>query len=731
MDEFSLLQESKRQKREELNKEKKKEKKNAKNIEEDQLQKFVKAFNDSTYTNEKITFHDVRTLYDLKISLRKLYSLKQYIIRSNLKFKSLFINPYLFSKRYPPALTYKQCEHLEIELNIQNISDNDKLESFVIYVISNNSFNNDSYCSDKTLKYNINREIKIINKKIIENNVYGKQRENLRLLQNKALLEKSINNVTVREYVTFEHYSRDGRKLKYNNIGTTLEYIRKQEQECQEIIRGYNSLDIDNEEEEEETPYEFDLNTDSEHEEEEDKLPYEFDLNTDSEHDEKENNEDEEITIDDIPADVLKVIGTQTLNEKQSEGLLNALNNPLSVITGGPGCGKTTLINSLNKYFNKIKLQTVNLAFCGKAVRTISHRLGKLEMSECYTLHKFLYNEIYKEDADYSDCVIIVDEVSMLDLNMLHTLLKYAEKEDARLIFVGDNDQLPPIGIGNPFEAIIQNIVKENIPYVKLDTQMRFDNIDIPNMLVDIKSKTFPMKNKYDKSLNIININKEHFDMFNFLKENKMYDKSTLMNRDSILFLTPEHDKDYGKNSLNKTLQSLINDNCNEDNIICKTYSNIFYNGDKVIRIHNNYTREISRYNGDEAIIEIHNENREKKIKEPKIKVMYWNKYKNEYGNSNGYLMFEEIITMRELKDEFDLGYARTIHKSQGGEATQVVLFGPLSEHSSWNRSNGVKLLRVAVSRAKNKVHMICNPEHIKDVLKKDTCLSTSKMFKY
>ena len=694
MDEFSLLQESKRQKKEEQDKEKRKEKKKAKNTEEELLQKFVKTFNDSKYTNEKINFHDVKTLYDLKFSLRKMYSIKQSIISSkgNLKFRYIFENPFLFSKRYPPVLTYKQSEQLEIELNIQNIADNDKLESFVIYIINNNSFNNDSYCSDKTLKYNIDREIKVINKKIIENNVYGKQRENLKLLQNKALLEKSINDVTVREYVTFEHYSRDGRKLRYNNVGTTLEYIRNQEQECEEIIREFTA-------------------DDSEVDEEED--------------------DDEKITIDDIPADVMKVVGTQTLNEKQCVGLLNALNNPLSVITGGPGSGKTTLISALNKYFNKIKLKTVNVAFCGKAVRTISHRLGKLEMSECFTLHKFLYNEIYKEDADFGGCVIIVDEVSMLDLNMLHTLLLYSQKIDARLVFVGDNDQLPPIGIGNPFESIIKHIVKEKIPYVKLDTQMRFDNGGIPDMLTDIKTKTFPNPKKYGASFNMIDVNNGYFDVYNFLKENKMYDKKTLMNPDGILFLTPEHDKTYGKNDLNKTLQSLINENCNNDNLICKTFNSSFYNGDKVLRIHNNYTRDVSRYNGDEAIIEVRIKKEKGSKKEPLVKVMYWNKNKNDYGNSSGFDVFEEIITMRELKDEFDLGYARTIHKSQGGEADQVVLFGPLRDHSSWIRSNGVKLLRVAVSRAKNKVHMVCNSEHIKDVIKKDTCLSTSKMFKY
>ena len=711
MDEFALLQQSKRDKKEKMEQTKKEEKKKAKNTEEELLEKFVKAFNDSKYTTERINLQTVKRLYDLKISLRKLYSIKQHICRSNgdLKFIFLFENPFIFSKQYPPVLSYKQSEHLEIELNIPDIPDNDKLESFVIYVINNNCFNNDSYCSDKTLKYNINREIKIISKKIMENNVYGKQRENLNLLKNKELLEKSINKVTIREYVTFEHYSKDGRKLKYNNVGTTLEYIRNQEQECQEIIREFIASDV---EEDEETQALKLLSGTGYIEEEED-------------------DDDEEITIDDIPQDVLKVIGTQKLNEKQIEGLLNALNNPLSVITGGPGCGKTTLINALNKYFNKIKLKTVNVAFCGKAVRTISHRLGRLEMSDCFTLHKFLYNEIYKEDADFDGCVIIVDEVSMLDLNMLYTLLIYSQKVNTRLVFVGDNDQLPPIGIGNPFESIITNIVKEKIPYVKLETQMRFDNGGIPDMLTDIKNKTFPNPERYGSSFNMIDVNKREFDLYTFLKENKMFDKTTLMNPDNILFLTPEHDKKYGKNELNKILQSLINENCNDDNIICKTFNNTYYNEDKVLRVHNNYTRDISRYNGDEAIIELYIKKEGKKKKEPLVKVKYWNKNKNEYGNSIGHDIYEEVITVRELKDEFDLGYARTIHKSQGGEATQVVLFGPLNEHTSWRRSNGVKLLRVAVSRAKNKVHMICEPENIKDVIKKEICLSTTKMFRY
>lgn len=657
-----------------------------KSKEEQQLNSFVKSYNDSYLIGETITYISVKTLYDLKISLAKLYNIKRHITNSvGFKFLHLFENPYIFSKMYPPVITHKQSEKLEIELNIINIPEKDKLESFIIYIISNNCNNNDIYCSEKTLNYYIKKELEYSTKIINEHNLYGKQRDNLKLLENKVLLKKSIRNVTVREYITFEHYMKST-KTKYNAAGITLKTIKYQEDECTRIIRELNDYDAEDAEDDEDL-----------------------------------------VSIETISCDVLKVSGNKVLNEKQVEGLLNSINNPFSVIAGGPGVGKTTLIRAINKYFNENDLLSINLAFCGKAVRTMSHKIGDLKKSYCFTLHKFLYNEIYKEDADFTDCAVIVDEISMIDLNMLYTLLSFSDKNNTRLVFVGDNDQLPPIGIGNPFESITVNIKKEKIPYVMLDAQMRFDNQGIPDMLADFKNKSFPISEKYGKAYNMIDINNVNFNLEDFLKENKMFDRPSLMNPDGILFLTPENNKKYGKSDLNKTLQSLINENCNNSNLICKTYDNIFYNGDKVLRTHNNYTREATsgaRYNGDEGIIHIDGTK-----KETLIRVSYWNRSKNEYGNSITNNKYEEIITVRELKDEFDLGYARTIHKSQGGEATQVVLFGPLSQHSSWRMSNGVKLLRVAISRAKNKVHMICDPNIIKDVIKKDICHSTTNMF--
>ena len=679
MDEFKTLTKENKHQRKKI-----KQKKD--DVDRKMVSDYVSKYN--TYSKiDKITTIDVENILSVKgISFERIMRILNNVVYSDknaIGFKELFKNPYHFSITFPILMTYKQCNNIVRDLRIENVPPKEKVISFIYNtIIDECGWNNNVYIQHKWFL-----------KQVEQKNEEGLDK---RLIQNVINEHIVIDNIYIDKRSFFPPYQKG-----YKALCVTILNFRDIEDECQQILNELCDTVVE---------------------------------------------DDDDFYL---PKNVVRLSNRETLTELQQQAVINSIDNAISIITGGPGSGKTTTIKAINRYSKETNTLTINLAYCGKAVRNISHKFtvdtyDYKTTSRCYTLHKFLNHEIYnKENHDnYFESVIIVDEISMIDLCMLHSLLRFVRKYDCTLVLVGDDDQLGPIGIGNPFEIIMNNIKKHSIKCVRFTSQPRFNDTPvILDMLNEIKTKQFDVANntygdKYFNFENIENIRDISDFMEEYLVKQKLHDIKDLRKPAGVLFLTAENKHIFGKDNLNNILQKIINSKHIEyqyeivEHFNSKSFT--FYNGDKVLRRVNNYSRKISRFNGDEAIVfKIINDGKRQ------IRVKYWNARLNDYGNGEkekyvGDEDYEENITIRELKEEFDLGYVRTIHKSQGGEARHIILFGPNKQHqTSWKNiyGKGKKLLRVAVSRGTHKIHVICLPEQIKEIIEKKNVMSTTKIF--
>lgn len=390
------------------------------------------------------------------------------------------------------------------------------------------------------------------------------------------------------------------------------------------------------------------------------------------------------------------------LDEQQRLAVHESMKHGLLIITGGPGTGKTTTINTIIKFFESEGMDILLAAPTGRAAKRMTettgyeaktiHRLLELSRMTEGQENKFVFerNELNPLETD----LIIIDEMSMVDITLIHALLK-AISVGTRLILVGDVNQLPSVGPGN----VLKDIINSNcFPVVKLQKIFRqaADSDIIVNahkinagehIRLDNKSKDFFFLKREDH--NVITAV-----MINLIK-NKLpaYVKASPF---EIQVLTPMRKGELGVERLNVVLQQALNPP-SADKKEKEYHQSIFREGDKVMQIKNNYqlTWEIkSKYgivaqsgtgvfNGDAGIV------KEINLFSEHLLVLFDDGRQVEY-------------TFNQL-DELDLAYAVTIHKSQGSEYPAVVmpiLDGP---RLLFNRN----LLYTAVTRAKNCVTIV------------------------
>ena len=392
------------------------------------------------------------------------------------------------------------------------------------------------------------------------------------------------------------------------------------------------------------------------------------------------------------------------LDEHQVEAVKEAVRNGLLIITGGPGTGKTTTINTIIRYFELEGYDIFLAAPTGRAAKRMSETTG----FEARTIHRMLElnggmdgssagferNDKNPLETD----VIIIDEMSMVDISLMYSLLK-AILAGTRLILVGDVNQLPSVGPGSVLKDIIDSNSFHTVKLTKIFRQASTSDIIVnahkinkgQQVIIDNQSKDFFFLKRYDAD-KIINVTLQ-------LIKQKL-PKYVGASEYDIQVLTPMRKGLLGVERLNGVLQMYMNPP--EKTKREKEYRGvIFREGDKVMQIKNNYQLEweirtkyglsvekgTGIFNGDTGIIEEINDYAEMMT-----------------------ISFDEgkmVEYPYKLLEELELAYAVTIHKSQGSEYPAVVIPLLSGPRMLLNRN----LLYTAVTRAKKCVTIVGNDE--------------------
>lgn len=383
-------------------------------------------------------------------------------------------------------------------------------------------------------------------------------------------------------------------------------------------------------------------------------------------------------------------------SKEQKEAIKSAFCNMLLVITGGPGTGKTTIINAITTILEKNNLSYALAAPTGRAAK----RMQEATDSEANTIHRLVgirpdmpiaeYNEENPIDKDY----IIVDEMSMVDIFLMKSLLD-AISENTALILVGDSDQLPSVGPGN----VLSDILNSNAKSIRL--KKIFRQAGQSNIIVNahrINEGNYPILNQPNKDFFFINTSANDFNkMLLQLIENRLPNFYKLDPIKDIEVLALSRKTAWGVDAINKSIQEALN----KEKLFLKINDRIFKLHDKVMQVRNNYdlraqnhvTNDDGVYNGDIGIItniDTDEESLEVQFDDGKIV-----KYKKE-----------------DIKD-LDLSYAITVHKSQGSEFKCVII--PMMQVAPMLLTRN--LFYTGVTRAKDLVILLGDKRYIKKMV--------------
>ena len=365
------------------------------------------------------------------------------------------------------------------------------------------------------------------------------------------------------------------------------------------------------------------------------------------------------------------------LADKQREAVEKSLESGMTVITGGPGTGKTTVVQTIIRLAEQEGLRILLCAPTGRAAK----RLAETTQRKAKTIHRLLipdgrqgriqvfeYNETKLLPAD----LVIVDEVSMLDMEMMYHLLS-ALKPQCRCILVGDADQLPSVGAG----AVLHDIIASGqVPVVRLDTIFRQqEGGRIVTNAHLINSGRLPVVNE-DPEFRFVEIEDE---AQGAEKISALYNSELLETGDkfAVQVLSPMYKNPCGVDNLNQLIQGRFNPLA-EGKGELKGKNVIFRVGDKVMQKHNDYEKGV--FNGDIGeIFAIQ-------------KDMVYVRYPEQDVKYEG----QEV-------DEITLAYAITVHKSQGSEYHTVIMV-LVNSHAIMLQRN---LFYTAVTRAKRKVILV------------------------
>lgn len=403
------------------------------------------------------------------------------------------------------------------------------------------------------------------------------------------------------------------------------------------------------------------------------------------------------------------------LDSLQHQAIVDAVKNGVSIITGGPGTGKTTTIRTLIEYFDEEGQDIALAAPTGRAAKRMTEATGY----EAKTLHRLLevgggiddnrndagFERNQDNPLEYD--VIIVDEMSMVDIFLFRALLK-AMPAGARLIMVGDANQLPSVGPGQVLRDLIESQCFNVTSLEKIYRQAGSGDIVVnahkinhgEQLICDNKSKDFFLLERNDTAKILTNI------VELITKSLPPYVDAEPLD---IQVLTPMRKGSLGVVALNKYLQEQLNpkDNKKKEHLYGET---IFREGDKVMQIKNDYQIEwevLGKYNIPiDAGVGVFNgdSGRISKIEE---------------DNSSLTVIFDDSRQVRysfNMLEELELAYAITIHKSQGSEYGAVIMPLLSGPRQLMNRN----LLYTGVTRAKKCLVIVGSNDTVQEMIQND-----------
>ena len=390
-----------------------------------------------------------------------------------------------------------------------------------------------------------------------------------------------------------------------------------------------------------------------------------------------------------------------TYSDEQTRAIREAAASGVLLITGGPGTGKTTILNGILALFGQMKLRCVLAAPTGRAAKRLTEVTGE----DASTIHRLLEAGIdpgtgrmffaRDEDNPLKADVVVIDEMSMVDVQLLYSLLQ-AIPRGKRLILVGDPDQLPPVGPGFPFSDMLRS---EMLPTVRLTEVFRQaqESLIVMNAhrvnkgqmpdLKNVSSDFFFMRRQSEEAL---------CSLIRDLCTTRLPQKMGIP-ADQIQVLSPTRKGGVGTGNLNKILQAALNPPASEKKE--RPFGDfVFREGDRVMQIRNNYDIVWKSADGSSVGTGIFN---------------------GDVGTITAIRQAEETMTVlfddREAEYDFtQLGelepaYAMTVHKSQGSEYRAVIL-------TAWNGSPYLlsrSILYTAITRARELLIIVGREETV------------------
>ena len=368
----------------------------------------------------------------------------------------------------------------------------------------------------------------------------------------------------------------------------------------------------------------------------------------------------------DVSKESLNIINNSFLSENQKEAVIGLLENKISILTGGPGTGKTTCVKILCE---ALKVDNKSFALASPTGRA-SKRLTESTGYNAKTIHRLLEytgrgkysffkrNENFKLDENY----IIIDESSMLDIYIMNNLLK-AVSSKTSIIFIGDIDQLPSVGTGSILKDMKESLV---IPVFTLDTVYRQgkESYIIKNSNNIKNNRELELEANTDFSFKEIESESEAYEFI----------RRCINAKKEFQILCPVKNGSLGTHRLNEIMQSALNPSspCKKELFV---NGKLFRIGDRVIQLENNYDKDV--FNGEMGIIE--------SINDYSITVNY-------KDNTTTKITYNP----KEFK-QLDLSYAISIHKSQGSEFNNVIMVADTNNKGFLSK----ELIYTGITRAK------------------------------